>query len=70
MTRITHKKRGTVYDIVGPAIAQCDRPIVDYDELVVYKDPFSGQLWVRPKHEMNDGRFAVEASAVPNGDRA
>jgi hypothetical protein len=58
--RFKHKKRGTVYDMIGSAIAQCDRPIVDSDLLVVYKDPFSGQLWVRPKTEFHDGRFAAE----------
>lgn len=58
MTRIVHKKRGTVYDIVGYGTIQCDRPIADYDCVCIYQDPFSGKYWVRPQAEMDDGRFA------------
>ena len=55
--RIVHKKRGAVYDVVGYGTIQCDRPIVDYDAVCIYKDPFDGKLWVRPAAEMDDGRF-------------
>jgi hypothetical protein len=40
--------RWQITDIVG-AIAQCDRPVVDMDELVVYKDPYSGHALGAPK---------------------
>lgn len=56
--RVVHKKRGTVYDTVGEATIQCDRPMADYDEVMIYRDPFSGKLWVRPLLEFHDGRFA------------
>lgn len=57
MTRVVHKKRGTVYDIVGVGTIQCDRPIADYDKVVIYRDPYSFDFWVRPVGEFEDGRF-------------
>jgi hypothetical protein len=64
--RVTHKKRGTVYDTVGEGIIQCDRPIADNDKVMIYRDPFSGQLWARPVAEFNDGRFRFDCE---NGHR-
>lgn len=61
MTRIVHKKRGTVYDVVGYGTIQCDRPIDDYDAVCIYQDPFSGHYWIRPAAEMGDGRFTEVA---------
>jgi hypothetical protein len=45
------------HDKVGVGLIQCDRPIADMDEVVIYRDPFSGHYWVRPIGEFNDGRF-------------
>lgn len=55
--RWVHKKRGTVYEIVGDGTAQCDRPIVDNDPLRCYQDPLDGHLYFRPISEFEDGRF-------------
>lgn len=59
--RVTHKKRGTTYQMVGEGLVQCDRPMVDMDRVMIYKDPFSGDLWVRPVSEFYDGRFRFES---------
>lgn len=55
--RVVHIKRGTVYETVGEGVVQCDRPMADYDKVMIYRDPYSGHLWVRPIAEFNDGRF-------------
>lgn len=57
MTRYVHLKRGTVYEPVGEGLVQCERPLIDMDKVMIYRDPFSGHLWVRPVHEWADGRF-------------
>lgn len=60
VTRITHKKRGTTYNVVGFGSIQCDKPLIDYDEVVIYQHPETKQLWVRPTSELHDGRFEIE----------
>ena len=51
-----HKKRGTLYSIVGVARLQSDSPLGDMAHLVVYRS-HEGELWARAKDEFNDGRF-------------
>lgn len=55
--RVRHKKRGTEYEVLGEADLQTERPISNYEVVVVYRDPSNGRLWVRPAAEFNDGRF-------------
>lgn len=54
-----HKKRGTVYSIVGVAELQIAtqnvRP-VEGDRLVIYRSD-DGKLWARMEGEFHDGRF-------------
>ncbi len=53
-----HKKRGTIYDIVGGGIAQASNaPIQDGDPVVVYQSIDNDQIWIRPVAEFYDGRF-------------
>lgn len=66
--RYVHKKRGTVYEPVGVGTIQCDRPIADYDAVMIYRDPYSGHLWVRPVAEFNDGRFVEVADTYGAGE--
>lgn len=56
--QMRHIKRGDTYDIVGSATVQVStEPLVDYDEVIVYKSKTNGRLWVRRKSECYDGRF-------------
>lgn len=51
-----HLKRGTTYQLLGPAILQTEVPLSDGAALLAYGDE-EGGLWVRPPEEFNDGRF-------------
>lgn len=51
-----HVGRGTDYQMIGEAIAQCDEPIHDDDPVTVYRGE-DGRLWVRPPDEFLHGRF-------------
>jgi hypothetical protein len=54
-----HKKRGTVYEVVGLAELQSStgRP-EDGSFLVLYKGE-DGKLWAREQSEFQDGRFEI-----------
>ena len=51
-----HRRRGSSYEVVGPATLQTDRPLGDNEKLIVYRGK-DGQLWVRAVNEFKDGRF-------------
>ncbi len=53
---VRHKKRGTTYTVLGEAGLQTEQPLVAGDRLVVYQG-LTGDLWARPPHEFEDGRF-------------
>jgi hypothetical protein len=67
--RIRHKKRGSVYEVLGEAEAQVStksegvymetprRSLRDGDKLTVYRHIETGKLWCRFPDEMTDGRF-------------
>lgn len=52
-----HKKRGTVYEVIGSAGLQFNPNMHDMGIVVVYRDIDSGAMWVRDKDEFFDGRF-------------
>jgi len=53
-----HKKRGTIYDIIGGGAAQASKaPIQDCDPVIVYQSIDNDQIYVRPAGEFYDGRF-------------
>lgn len=56
--RIRHVKRGTVYDVVGQAWLQTDKPLTDMEPMVVYR-AVDGTLWVRPESEFTPDRFEL-----------
>lgn len=52
-----HKKRGTVYEVIGEAELQCaTHDPSEGDELVIYRGD-DGKLWARMRDEFHDGRF-------------
>ena len=50
-------KNGGVYELIDEGYVQTSEPLIDYDEVVVYKSVSDGKIWIRPKHEFFDGRF-------------
>jgi hypothetical protein len=57
-TRIKHLKRQSEYVVLGPARVQCDQPIIDMADMIVYQAA-DGTLWVRPVDEFTPDRFEV-----------
>ena len=64
--RWRHKKRGTIYEEVGPATLQTDGLLGDNTVLLVYRDE-NGKMWARTPPEFHDGRF--EALPSPPEER-
>ncbi len=56
LRRVRHKKRGSIYSVIGYGFVQTDAPLTDYSEVVVYRAD-DGSTWVRPPSEFEDGRF-------------
>ena len=64
--RYRHKKRGTVYEVIGSAELQVAGLAPDEgDHLAVYRGE-DGKLWARPYDEFHDGRF----EALSKGPKA
>jgi hypothetical protein len=55
-TIVRHRKRGTIYTVVGTATLQTSVPIGDDTALVVYQGE-DGRFWARSAVEFFDGRF-------------
>lgn len=63
-----HKKRGTLYTVVGLAELQMSADdLIDGSEVVVYHGE-DGKLWVRGREEFLDGRFE-EITLVDSTDK-
>lgn len=58
MQKVRHKKRGTVYEVLGEAELQAHASfdLCEGDALTVYRGE-DGKLWVRPTEEFQDGQF-------------
>lgn len=61
-----HKKRGTLYRVIGEAQVQTATPLLDDFCVTVYQGQ-DGNIWVRPTEEFEDGRFEV-VSPSPIGE--
>jgi hypothetical protein len=62
-TLYRHKKRGSLYSLIGVAEVQTFTPISDRDQLIIYRgynEP--RKLWARPRDEFTDGRFEIVSS--------
>lgn len=56
--RVRHKKRGTIYEVMGKAQLQiANLPVLDEAILVLYVDEKSGKWWASLEDEFEDGRF-------------
>lgn len=52
-----HKKRGTYYTVTGRVTLQTSKPIIDGEDLTIYRSHIDDSGWARPTEEFNDGRF-------------
>lgn len=59
-----HRKRGTLYEVLGDAVLQSASDVRDDHPLIVYRGE-DGQLWARPPTEFNDGRFEELSASQP-----
>lgn len=59
-----HRKRGSVYTLVGTAKLQTETPLSDMAEVMVYRHAETGELWARPPSEFWDGRFEEVDPAI------
>ena len=59
-----HKKRGSIYKVLGYALVQADKPITEEDTLVIYAGA-DDVLWARSESEFKDGRFEEVKSDEP-----
>ena len=64
---VRHKKRGSIYAVVGTASLLTVGSIDEGASLVIYRGA-SGDLWARPKAEFNDGRFEALPAAPKGGE--
>ena len=63
--RYRHKKRGTVYEVIGEAELQTNTDnLVDGSQMMVYRGE-DGKLWCRHYDEFHDGRFAAAKGPKP-----
>lgn len=63
--RYRHKKRGTVYEVIGEAELQMNTDnLVDGSQMMVYRGE-DGKLWCRHYDEFHDGRFAAMKGPNP-----
>jgi hypothetical protein len=55
--RYRHLKRGGEYEVISRnAKVQCDDPLLDGEDVVIYRDA-KGRYWARHPEEFDDGRF-------------
>ncbi|MEG3086201.1 hypothetical protein [Sphingomonas sp. PB4P5] len=58
-----HKKRGTLYEMIGTAELQASQPRCEHAELAIYRGE-DGKLWARNTGEFHDGRFERLTAAL------
>lgn len=64
-----HIKTQGYYDIMGKVRLQTDRPLLDLEELVLYRSRQDGSLWGRHPDEFFDpARFQAHGSITMIGD--